>query len=113
MTDNGSCYRAILRAGLQAAEPQAHPHQALHAEDQRQGRALHPDRPARMGLRQRLQHVPQRADATADLATSLQLASPSRQLKGKPPISRLGLTEDNLLRRRRKRIRLPLLWRRF
>ena len=33
------------------ARPQAHPHQALHAQDQRQGRALHPDRAPRVGLR--------------------------------------------------------------
>jgi transposase InsO family protein len=51
MTDNGSCYRsrafsrACKRLGLKT-----HPHQALYAEDQRQGRALHPDRAARMGL---------------------------------------------------------------
>ena len=52
MTDNGSCYQALrLSRCLQRARPQAHPHQALHAEDQRQGRALHPDRAPRMGLR--------------------------------------------------------------
>ena len=44
MTDNGSCYRSFAFAeGLQAPSPQAHPHQALHAQDQRQGRTLHPD----------------------------------------------------------------------
>jgi hypothetical protein len=36
MTDNGSSPNL---------------HQTLHAEDQRQGRALHPNRAARMGLR--------------------------------------------------------------
>ena len=55
MTDNGSCYKSFaFRQSLQATRPQAHPHQALHAQDQRQGRALHPDRAARMGLRSRL-----------------------------------------------------------
>ena len=43
-----------LPQGLPRARPQAHPHQALHAQDQRQGRALHPDRLARMGLCPRL-----------------------------------------------------------
>ena len=55
MTDNGSCYRAKrLPRRLPRSRPQAHPHQALHAQDQRQGRALHPDRAARMGLRSSL-----------------------------------------------------------
>ncbi len=55
MTDNGSCYSShAFRRRLQRARPQAHPHQALHPQDQRQGRALHPDRAARMGLRARL-----------------------------------------------------------
>ena len=39
-----------LPRGLPRSRPQAHPDQALHPEDQRQGRALHPDRLARMGL---------------------------------------------------------------
>ncbi len=45
------CYQChCLSRGLQGARPQAHPHQALHAQNQRQGRALHPDRAPRMGL---------------------------------------------------------------
>ena len=47
MTDNGSCYKSFaFRKMLQAPWPQAHPYQALHAEDQRQGRALHSNQPA-------------------------------------------------------------------
>ena len=65
MTDNGSCYRSkAFRKACARARPQAHLHQALHAEDQRQGRALHPDRPARMGLRPGL---PQLGSPTAEL----------------------------------------------
>ena len=36
---------------LPKAHHQAYPHQTLHAPDQRQGRTLHPDNVARMGLR--------------------------------------------------------------
>ena len=43
-----------LQGRLQAARPQAHPHQTLHPEDKRQGRTLHPVIPARMGLCQSL-----------------------------------------------------------
>ena len=75
MTDNGSLLSIeSLRTRLQAARHQAHHDQALHAADQRQGRALHPDRAPRMGLRHRLRALrsaPRRAPA---LAASLQLA---------------------------------------
>jgi hypothetical protein len=40
-----------LPCSLQASRSSPNLHQALHAEDQRQGRALHPNRAARMGLR--------------------------------------------------------------
>ena len=50
MTDNGSAYRSHLFRKACAAGRQAHPHPALYAAHQRQGRALHPDGPARMGL---------------------------------------------------------------
>jgi transposase len=46
-----------LRQGAAPAQNQASAHQALHAQNQRQGRALRPDQPARMGLRQGLQHL--------------------------------------------------------
>jgi len=36
---------------LQGPRPQAHQNPALHAKNQRQGRALHPDQPQGMGLR--------------------------------------------------------------
>ena len=55
MTDNGSCYKSHAFAkACKRLRSQAHPHETLHAQDQRQGRALHPDRPARMGLRNSL-----------------------------------------------------------
>ena len=52
MTDNGLCYTSKAFAGrVQALRRQARPHQALHAQDQRQGRALHPDGHEGVGLR--------------------------------------------------------------
>ena len=45
-----------LWQSVQAARPQTHLHQALHAKDERKGRALHPDELARVGLRACLQH---------------------------------------------------------
>jgi transposase len=57
MTDNGSAYRSHLFKSHRPSRPPAHPHQALYAPNQRQGRALHPDLPARMGLSQSLPHL--------------------------------------------------------
>ena len=54
MTDNGSCYRSkTFRAACQRLGLR-HLHQALHAKDQRQGRALHSNSASRMGLCPRL-----------------------------------------------------------
>ena len=98
MTDNGSCYRSRLPRRLPRSRPQAHPHQALHAEDQRQGRTLHPDRPARVGLRPGLSHSDRRAAELPVWLHRYNWHRPHGSLKSKTPISRLGLSEDNLLR---------------
>lgn len=66
---------------LQAPRPQAYPHQALHAEDQRQGRALYPDQPARMGLCPRLQHFKRTSCRVAEMASPLQLAPAAWQYR--------------------------------
>ena len=52
MTDNGVAIWLCLSRCLQRARPQAYPHQALHAQNQRQGRALHPDRTQRWAYAQ-------------------------------------------------------------
>jgi transposase len=70
-----------LPQSLQAPRPQAHPHQALYPEDQRQGRALHPDQPARMGLCPRLQHLKRTSRRTAEMASQLQLAPAAWQYR--------------------------------
>jgi transposase-like protein len=76
----------------------AHPHQTLYAQDQRQGRTLQPDQPARTGLCQSLRTLTTAQRSAAELAASVQLASPHAGIDGKTPISRLGLTGNNLLR---------------
>ncbi|MGF7006218.1 transposase InsO family protein [Aminobacter sp. BE322] len=59
MTDNGSCYRSkTFRAALRRLGLRQIFTSAIHAQDQWKGRALHPDEPARMGLRQSLRHFP-------------------------------------------------------
>ena len=76
MTDMGSCYRSktfqatCTRLGLRQIF-----HQTLHTEDQRQGRALHPNRVSRMGLRTSLSNLGPALRRAAPLAPSLQLAS--------------------------------------
>ena len=58
MTDNGSCYRSkTFRDSLQTSRSSPNLHQALHAQDRWQGRALHPNRASRMGLRPRLSQL--------------------------------------------------------
>jgi hypothetical protein len=39
-----------VRGNLQGPRSQTHPYQTLHAKDQRQGGAVHPDRTRRTGL---------------------------------------------------------------
>ena len=65
-----------LRQGPAPAQDQAFANQTLHAQNQRQGRALRPDQPARMGLRQGVQHLSTPRRRTAHLASPLPLASP-------------------------------------
>ena len=73
MTDNGSAYRSQrFRQALAARRPQAQAHPALHAAHQRQGRALHPDQPARMGLPARLRELGRANRSHAPLAPRLQ-----------------------------------------
>ena len=87
-----------LPSACKQPRPQAHPHQALHAQDQRQGRTLHPNRLARMGLCHALQHLKRTRRRAAELAPPLQLAQASWRHTIQTPISRLGLTGNNLLR---------------
>ena len=68
-----------LPRSLQGPWHQTHPNQALHAQDQRQGRTLHPDQLARMGLRPRIPNLRAPKTVARSLAAQLQLASTTRQ----------------------------------
>jgi len=68
-----------LPQGLPRSRPPAHQDQALYAEDQRQGGALHPDRPPRVGLCAGLSELQSTRTGVAGLAPPIQLASPARQ----------------------------------
>ena len=55
LTDNGSSYRSRqFPQTCQSLQPQAPKNQTLYPQNQRQGRTLHPDCTARVGLRQTL-----------------------------------------------------------
>ena len=83
MTDNGFLLQiSRLRPSLQAARSQAHPNQALYPENQWQGRALHPNRAPRMGLRQGLPAFRSSRRRPPALAPSLQLAPSPWQHRG-------------------------------
>jgi transposase-like protein len=80
MTDNGSAYRSKLFAqALQTAGAQPCPNPALYAKNQWQGRALHPDQLARMGLRQALRLI---------AGTNPGHQTLDRQLQSQPPAHR-------------------------
>lgn len=68
---------AVIRLprGLPGPRHQAHPHQALHAENKRQGRALHSDGGSGMGLCPSLPNIRSSGPRAAVLAASIQLAS--------------------------------------
>ena len=70
---------------LQKVRHQAYPHQALHAPDQRQGRTLHPDNVARMGLRNRIPELTPAKSRLAEMAAPLQLASTPCQSQSTNP----------------------------
>ena len=58
LTDNGSGYRSrIWAAACRGWGGAAQAHEALHAPHQRQGRALHSNAPARVGLSLALAHI--------------------------------------------------------
>jgi transposase len=63
-----------LPQSLSAVRPATHQNKTLHAENQRKGRALHPDQPARVGLRASLSQLTPAKSRTVPLAAPLQLA---------------------------------------
>jgi transposase InsO family protein len=74
LTDNGSCYRSRhFRAALPPTRHSASLHPSLHAPHQRQGRTLHPNRSARVGLRSPLPQLRGTRSTALALARALQL----------------------------------------
>jgi transposase InsO family protein len=99
MTDNGSCYRSrMFRAACRRLGLSPNLHQAIYPEDQRQGRALHPNFPSRMGICPRLPELRSTISRAGALAHRYNWHRPHGSLKANTPISRLGLARNNLLR---------------
>jgi hypothetical protein len=72
LTDNGPGLPiTCLRSGLPCAGPQAPLHSAVHSAHQWQSRALHPDRPARVGLRSHLPELKPTQPGASPLAASI------------------------------------------
>ena len=95
--DNGSAYRSRLLAALCRARARPALYAPLHAAHQRQGRALHPDPAARVGLRRRVRLLgaPDRA-LTAGCTTTIGIDAHSA-LNGQPPSAESSV-QDDLLR---------------
>jgi hypothetical protein len=77
LTDNGSGVPlGGLRTGLHRAGHRHKVHPRLPPADQRQGRTLHPERAARVGLRHRLRPLERAHRDAGQVAAPLQLAPP-------------------------------------
>src|SRR4051812_21159636 len=72
--------------------------QTLHAEDKRQGRALHSDQHARVGLCQAYLTSRDRKTELPHWLHRYNWHRPHAGIGDKTPISRLGLAKDNVLR---------------
>ena len=90
LTDNGSSYRSHqFRHACPADADQTPPHQTLHTKNQRKGRALHPDRSARVGLRKTLGRLgAKRRNHLQPWTDYYNRERPHGSLNYKPPISR-------------------------
>ncbi len=97
MTDNGSAYRRPLRPGPPARRRPSHPHPALHPAHQWQGRALHPDLAARVGLCQTLSLIGGTKPRSGPLDQRLQPHQTPRRHRRHHPWQRLNnlLGNDN------------------
>jgi hypothetical protein len=92
MTDNGSPYVShVHAAACRELSAQAPTHPALPATHQREGRALHPDTAARVGLRAHLSDKRRANRGAAALADQLQLHKTTR--RPQPQAARLTSDE--------------------
>ena len=96
MTDNGPCYKPSLSRSLPEPRHQTHPHQTLHPKTN--GKA---ERFIQTALREWAYAVPTTPPSVAPRTPHGCTATIGIGLMGhkiQTPISRLGLTENNLLR---------------
>ena len=91
MTDNAMVYRNSRRFQTLLLRPRdpPHPHARLHAALERQGRALHPDPPERVGLQPQLAHLEQPSPQPAKLHPLLQPQTPTQLTRRPAPVSRV------------------------
>jgi transposase InsO family protein len=93
MTDNGSCYQSkTFRAACKHLGLRQRFTKPLHSESQPQGRALREWAYARA-----YQNSDQRSDELLNWLHLYNWHRPHGSLKANTPISRLGLSEDDLL----------------
>ena len=98
MTDNGACYKSIAfrkPASVFASSTSA---PGPIRPRPRQGRALHPNQLARMGLCPSLQHLERTRCRAAKMAPSLQFAPSSWQSRSSRPSAHSAMLGNNLLR---------------
>ncbi len=99
MTDNGSCYKAFaFRDACKRAGHQAHPHQALHAKTNGKAERFIQTALREWAYAQAYPTSDRRADELPIWLHQYNWHRPHGGIKSQTPISRLGLTEDNLLR---------------
>ena len=85
MTDNGSPYVSTVHAATcRGAGHPPPPHSPLPTPDQRQGRALHPDDAAGVGLRAALRELSRTSPPAPRLARPLQLPTQARLPRSSP-----------------------------
>jgi hypothetical protein len=92
--------RPVLRLPrrLPGAGHHAYPHQALHAENKRKGRALHSDRLRECAYAKAYPTSDRRIQQLPVWLHQYNSHRPHGGINSQTSISRLGLTEDNLLR---------------
>ena len=99
MTDNGSCYKAFdFRDACRDLGLKHIRTKPYTPEDQRQGRALHPDRAREWAYAQAYPTSDHRAAELPIWLHRYNWHRPHGGIKSQTPISRLSLAEDNLLR---------------
>ncbi len=99
IADNGSCYRSkSFRARLQTPRPAPSLHQARHPKDHGKAERLIQTALREWAYARAYHNSDQRSGELPYWLHRYNWHRPHGSLKANTPISRLGLTEDNLLR---------------